>query len=82
MIIVHAPEAAFDMEARREIVDSEAKMRLIEGATTIFGRRLGTSDLMPIYIIIHEVPEENWGIFGQKADLAAFRTSPIDAAAL
>ncbi|MFX3632246.1 MAG: tautomerase family protein [Candidatus Pristimantibacillus sp.] len=140
MIIVHAPEAAFDMEARQEIVgeltdfalecetlpkspfvkstvwtyfdlygkdtvfmgekeatthvvsvqifviegglDSEAKMKLIEGATLIFGRQLGTSDLMPVYIIIHEVSEENWGIFGRKADLAAFRASPIDAAAL
>lgn len=140
MIIVHAPEAAFDLKARRSIVgeltdfaleceslpkspfvkstawtyfnlydqdtvfmgeeeattnvvsvqifviegglDSDAKMRLVEGASTIFGRQLGTSDLIPVYIIIHEVPEENWGIFGRKADLAAFRTSPIDAAAL
>ncbi|WP_235941462.1 tautomerase family protein [Paenibacillus puerhi] len=140
LIIVHAPEAAFDLKARRSIVgeltdfalecetlpkspfvkstvwtyfklydqdtvfmgeeeattnvvsvqifviegglDSDVKMRLVEGATTIFGRQLGTSDPIPVYIIIHEVPEENWGIFGRKADLAAFRTSPIDAAAL
>ncbi|WP_230202476.1 tautomerase family protein [Paenibacillus ihumii] len=140
MIIVHAPEAAFDLKARRSIVgeltdfaleceslpkspfvkstvwtyfnlydedtvfmgekeattnvvsvqifviegglDGDAKMRLIEGASTIFGRQLGTSDLIPVYIIIHEVPEENWGIFGREADLAALRTSPIDAAAL
>lgn len=63
-------------------LDSDAEMRLVEGATTIFGRQLSTFDLIPVYIIIHEVPEENWGIFGRKADLAAFRTSPIDAAAL
>ncbi|MFP3392003.1 tautomerase family protein [Brevibacillus sp. SIMBA_040] len=139
-IIVHAPEAAFDLKARRAIVgeltdfalecetlpkspfikstvwtyfnlydrdtvfmgeeeattnvvsvqifviegglDSDAKKRLIEGATTIFGRQLGTSNLMPVYIVIHEVPEENWGIFGRKADLAAYPTSPIDAAAM
>ncbi|KRF06898.1 4-oxalocrotonate tautomerase [Paenibacillus sp. Soil766] len=140
MIIVHAPDAAFDLKARRAIVgeltdvalecetlpkspfvkstvwtyfnlydqdtifmgeeeattnvvsvqifviegglDSDAKKRLIERATIIFGQQLGTSNLMPVYIIIHEVLEENWGIFGRKADLVAYRTSPIDAAAM
>lgn len=124
MIIVHAPEAAFDLKARQSIVgeltdfaleceslpkspfvkstvwtyfnlydqdtvfmgeeeattnvvsvqifviegglDSDAKMRLVEGASTIFGRQLGTSDLIPVYIIIHEVPEENWGSLAGK----------------
>ncbi|CAH1212729.1 hypothetical protein PAECIP111893_03590 [Paenibacillus plantiphilus] len=63
-------------------LDSNAKTSLVKGTTQIIGRQLSTSNFIPVYIIIHEVSEENWGIFGQKADLAAFRASSIDATAL
>lgn len=61
---------------------NEAKSRLITGATAILNARLGPPQRPPIYIVIHEVQEVNWGIFGMKADLAALRNSPIDAAAI
>lgn len=63
-------------------LDEAAKKRLIAGATDILGRHSGASGRMPVYIVLHEVPEINWGIFGQNADLAAMRASPPDAPAL
>jgi len=63
-------------------LDSGSKKTLIEGATAIFGRHLGETDRIPVYIVIHEIPETNWGIFGKNADLAALRASAADAPAL
>lgn len=63
-------------------LDGGAKIKLIEGVTAIFGRQLGIADPVPVYIVIHEIPEKNWGIFGANADLAALRASPADAPAL
>ncbi len=63
-------------------LDSDARHRLIEGATAILGRHLGGGAPVPVYVVIHEIAESNWGIFGATADLAALRASPIDAPAL
>jgi phenylpyruvate tautomerase PptA (4-oxalocrotonate tautomerase family) len=63
-------------------LDQCSKRKLIEGATDIFGRQLGAGDRQPVYVVIHEISESNWGIFGATADLAALRSSPPDAAAL
>lgn len=64
-------------------LDDTGKRRLIQGTTTIAGRYCGThTGLMPVYVVIHEFPESNWGIFGDNADLEALRSSPPDAAAL
>lgn len=58
-------------------LDGPAKSKLIDGATDIFGRRLSVTDRIPVYVVIHEIPESNWGIFGATADLKALRASPI-----
>lgn len=63
-------------------LDGPSKEKLIKGATAIFGRALKAADLVPVYIVIHELPEINWGIFGQQASLAALRASSPDAPAL
>ena len=62
-------------------LDADAKRRLIEGATAILGRHLGGRAPVPVYVVIHEIAESNWGLFGATADLAALRASPIDAPA-
>lgn len=56
-------------------LDNDGKRMLIEGATTILDRRPDDTPLAPVYVVIHEVAEENWGIFGRQADLAALRAS-------
>ena len=63
-------------------LDSAGKRTLIEGATEILNRRKDGSAVAPVYVVIHEVSEENWGIFGKQADLAALLASPPDALAI
>ena len=63
-------------------LDEDAKRRLIEGATAILGRHLGGGTRVPVYVVIHEIAESNWGLFGATADLEALRASAIDAPAL
>lgn len=63
-------------------LDQAAKARLIAGLTEILNRHSERSEPAPIYVVVHEVPEENWGIFGKTADLAALRASDADAPAL
>lgn len=63
-------------------LDEDAKRRLIEGATFILDRHPGSGEHAPVYVVIHEIAERNWGIFGATADLEALRASAIDAPAL
>lgn len=63
-------------------LDAEAKKRLVEGVTAIIGRHLRLSERIPVHILLHEVPEANWGTFGRMADLAALRASARDAPAI
>ena len=63
-------------------LDAAGKRRLIEGATAIIDRRPDGTPIAPVYVVIHEVAEENWGIFGRQADLAALRASAPDAPAI
>lgn len=91
----YSPDAVFmgDTEAWLPVVslqiyvikgglDAKNKRRLIEGATAILDRRTQGTAVAPVYVVIHEVEEENWGIFGQQADLAALRASAIEAPAI
>ncbi len=63
-------------------LNAVGKRRLIEGATAILDRRPDGMSAAPVYVVIHEVAEENWGIFGRQADLAALRASAPDAPAI
>ncbi|CAM3244520.1 Phenylpyruvate tautomerase PptA, 4-oxalocrotonate tautomerase family [Paracoccus aminovorans] len=63
-------------------LDAAGKRRLIDGATAILDRRPDGTAVAPVYVVIHEVAEQNWGIFGKQADLTALRASPPDAPAI
>ena len=53
---------------------AETKMRMITEATAILGKYSGThSGQVPVYVGILEVPEVNWGMYGQPVDLAAMQ---------
>jgi phenylpyruvate tautomerase PptA (4-oxalocrotonate tautomerase family) len=91
----YSPDAVFmgDEPARLPVVTLQiyvlagglvdaGKRRLIEGATAILDRRPDGTVVAPVYIVMHEVAEENWGIFGKQADLAALRASSSDAPAI
>lgn len=63
-------------------LDVASKRRLIEGATAILDPRSSGAGVAPIYVVIHETAEENWGIFGKQADLAGLRASSPNAPAI
>lgn len=63
-------------------LDAAGKRRLIEGATAILDRRPDGAAVAPVYVVIHEVAEQNWGIFGKQADLTALQASAPDAPAI
>ncbi len=76
------PVVSLQMYVIKGGLDANNKRRLIEGATAILDRRAQGTSVSAVYVEIHEVEEENWGIFGQQADLAALRASPINAQAI
>jgi phenylpyruvate tautomerase PptA (4-oxalocrotonate tautomerase family) len=55
-------------------LDSSGKQRFIEGATAILDRRPSDEALAPVYVVINEIAEENWGFCGTQANLEALRS--------
>ena len=76
------PVVTFQIYVLAGGLDGAGKRRLVEGATAILDRRSDGTAVAPVYVVIHEVAEENWGIFGRQADLAALRASAPDAPAI
>ena len=62
-------------------LDDSGKRRLIERATAILERGSGGNHAA-VHVVIHEIAEGNWGMLGAPADLAAMRSTAIDAPAL
>ncbi|NDV87726.1 4-oxalocrotonate tautomerase [Aurantimonas aggregata] len=60
-------------------LDADGRKRLIAGATDLLAEHAGLTGRIPAYVVIREVPEADWGIFGQQGDLAALRATPWDA---
>ena len=56
--------------------NAETKTRMVAEATAILGKHSKKTDdgQVPAYVGILEVPEENWGMYGQQVHLAAMQT--------
>jgi phenylpyruvate tautomerase PptA (4-oxalocrotonate tautomerase family) len=68
------PTIALVVNALKGGVDAESRQKLIAGATAILIENAGLkSDQVPVYVVIHEVPEEDWGMYGKQVSLAALR---------
>jgi len=63
-------------------LDDDGRQRLIASATEILGRHTGASHRVPAYVVIREVPERNWGLFGEPGNLQALRESSPDLPAI
>lgn len=63
-------------------LDEKAKKRLIKGTTEIVGRHSAVQGNVPVYVVLQEIPEINWGFLGETADLEAMRASPLDKPAI
>jgi len=85
----HAPDAVFSggeiapdsmiglvVYALEGGLDAESKQRLIAGATAILGEHAESNgDQVPVYVVIREVPEVNWGMYGKQVSFAALRAA-------
>ena len=55
-------------------LDGDSKKKLIADATAILREHAGANgNQLPVYVVIHEVPELDWGMYGQQVSLAALR---------
>ncbi len=52
-----------------------SRQRLISGATAILGRHAGLDGQVPAYVVVHEIPEASWGMFGETVSLEKMRAS-------
>jgi phenylpyruvate tautomerase PptA (4-oxalocrotonate tautomerase family) len=57
-------------------LDDESKQKLIKDATAILVEHAGLAgDRVPVFVVVRQVPEVNWGMYGQQVNLAALRTT-------
>ena len=55
-------------------LDDPAKKRFIEKGTAILGKHAAIGEgKVPAYVVIQEIPEINWGMYGKQVDLSAMR---------
>ena len=55
-------------------LDAESKEKLIAGATAILSEHAETKGAeVPVYVVVRQVPEVNWGMYGKQVSLAALR---------
>jgi phenylpyruvate tautomerase PptA (4-oxalocrotonate tautomerase family) len=69
---VNVVEGALDADSRKE---------LIARFTSVVGKHAGIppQERVPVYIVIRDVPPENWGMFGKPITLKSLRNPPADA---
>ncbi len=62
-------------------LDADAKKEMIARFTDIVGRHAGVpfGERAPVFILIREVPGQNWGMFGKPVTLDAVRNPPAGA---
>ena len=54
-------------------LNGPAKRKLIAGTTSILSEHRELQNPVPAYVVVREVPEANWGMFGNTVSLAALR---------
>lgn len=62
-------------------LDAEAKKQLIAFLTNAVRKYAGISpeERAPVFVLIRDVPAQNWGMFGKTVTLDALRNPPADA---
>ena len=57
-------------------LDAESKQRLIRDATAILSEHAESiGNPVTVYVVIREVPEVNWGMYGKQVSLTALRAA-------
>lgn len=62
-------------------LDAEAKKQMIAFLTNAVRKYvpIPQAERAPVFMLIRDVPAENWGMFGKQVSLDALRNSPDDA---
>lgn len=62
-------------------LDTESRKDLIARFTNLVGKHAGIPphERVPAYIVIRDVPPQNWGMFGKPITLESLRNPPTDA---
>jgi phenylpyruvate tautomerase PptA (4-oxalocrotonate tautomerase family) len=71
---------SMEVNAFNGALDTATKGVLIEKFTALIGKHAGTPDgeLIPVYIAIRNVHEDDWGIFGKRIRLQDIYNPPAD----
>ena len=62
-------------------LDAEAKKQMIAFLTNAVRKYvpIPPEERAPVFVLIRDVPAENWGMFGKQVSLDALRNPPDDA---
>lgn len=71
---------SFEVNVIEGGLDAEAKKQLIAFLTEAVRKHTGIplEDRVPVFVLIRDVPEENWGMFGKPVTLEALRNPPTN----
>ena len=72
--VASRPIIALLINAIKGGLDDPGRKRLIEDGTAILGKHAAiAAGKVPAYVAIQEIPEINWGMYGNQVDLSAMR---------
>jgi len=72
---------SFEVNAIEGGLDAEAKKQMIAFLTGVVRKYAGIppEERVPVFVLIRDVPAQNWGMFGKQVTLDALRNPPNDA---
>jgi phenylpyruvate tautomerase PptA (4-oxalocrotonate tautomerase family) len=72
---------SFEINVIEHGFEAATKKELIKRVTEAVAKYAGLKDgqLRPVYVLIRDVPETNWGLFGDPVNLHALKNRPADA---
>ena len=72
--VASGPTITLVVNALQGGLESAARPRLIAGTTDILSRCASAgAGPVRVYVVIHEVPEADWGMYGKQVSLAAMQ---------
>ena len=72
---------SFEVNVIEGGLDTEAKKQLIAFLTNAIRKHAGIplEERVPVFVLIRDVPAQNWGMFGKPVTLEALRNPPANA---
>ncbi|MDP4332742.1 tautomerase family protein [Curtobacterium sp. A7_M15] len=68
-----SPTVVLEVYALEGGLDDRARKHLIAEATEILRTHASLGAGIPVYVVINETPESDWGMFGEQVELADLR---------